>query len=964
VIFANTKQQPLDQHRKAVALLSAAIPDALDLDFSSIDYDNQKIKNTCYKAGFDHDLGKVLPSFQSYIQSKLKLQDEYETLGECEKYDIENEPTHNEMSYWLAGLKIEAESLKSKSKIDNEAYLYAVLWHHAKVIRKGKKSFSDIVREYLKKGANEASLKTLLKESGELELSKLKKITNPSEFTLDHVGEVFKHPMPEEPSIGSEDLFRKEQRKNVVNTLVRLCVVTADRYISSLSKEELQFFLDENKADEVAKGFLSSGNQSLAKDIEAYLKKHEGSERSKVQKEVAIGLSRLSHSVCSGAPGVGKTRIALQAYVLRQQKFQKKKLIEANKLVWICPRVTVCEGVVKELSENLPNARIALVTGKSQLVFHQQKSEDLNIEDQNQNIDVLVTTIDQLCHDLLVHRRFTELISFFNASLVFDEFHEFFDVPSFFPLFYELTTLKSLCQTQDITLLSGTPNPLFLNFLETFYRNPVACESFNPAKFNVSFSEEKFSKGMVPENVQNNSINIFNYAQTAQYNFLNYPQNQAIPFHGAYLEKDRSALFKDLMSSPNATNPAFPIIFSGPAAQASLNISRKNGVIELSTPENVLQRFGRVNRFGECSEANIKIIAEVERLKKGKNLSYKDAILQLSGNQFLAAHFYFYFQLKNYSLMPESFKDIAKIYDHFYRLLLGNTAVEEEHYQLSIAVVKMFIQKSELDIPELDDHIKSVKTKFDDPKNKTYLSTLWVKAFGKKLNKKQKDSLSSDLFILKRVIFELNNAAEKSLEKTIGDGNKFLKSYEPVKFIQGSKSKKKMVPKLRGSSVSCSALHLKIHYQNDNTVKVSSEGYLHEDNSKNVFSFDEQRLARDLDLLELYLDYLKSTDPKRLKNIKDKAKYGNYSKEDWLLFESNPENPFLMSFAYQSGKIEDISAKDLQYPGSFYVTAVLQDSREVPVGVMRFKEEGAFQELITNLNKQEQTKETEQQVCF
>ena len=65
-ILANSKGQSLTLHSLAVGILSKWIIKDLVGD--------EKLAAACYVAGCLHDLGKIDPSFQEWIQKKLKSQ--------------------------------------------------------------------------------------------------------------------------------------------------------------------------------------------------------------------------------------------------------------------------------------------------------------------------------------------------------------------------------------------------------------------------------------------------------------------------------------------------------------------------------------------------------------------------------------------------------------------------------------------------------------------------------------------------------------------------------------------------------------------------------------------------------------------------------------------------------------------------------------------------------------------------
>ncbi|WP_419536704.1 CRISPR-associated endonuclease Cas3'' [Endozoicomonas sp.] len=690
MLLANTKQQPLEVHSEAIAELAVCIrrhffnPEFLEHFGITPVY----LDETIYQSGLDHDIGKAAPTFQQYIQSKIKDNENYEPSGEDTRFDINQEPLHHEISYWLAGHKIDSGLLPKNIYL--EAYLYAIYWHHAKPDRDNDEQ--DIIRDYIR--CNEKAIRENLKQIGQ-ELPTLKLYSIPEHFA-DKTGKVFKVTAEFNHSFDSEtapELFGSIQKRNITNTIVRLCLVLADRAISALSADKLQSALKQKDYQVIIEEHHWS-SENLYPAVDAYINQSKTLDpiRHDLQSRAAEGLARFDHITCDGPPGVGKTRIALMASFLRQ-----KQSDVSSPLIWICPRVNVCESILNELQNCLPDTLIHLKTGTSSTYIC--NGETLQDSEQSK-ADITITTIDQMAKCLLSHPDLGEISHYLSASVVFDEFHELFEQPVFTPIFHELAMLKYLQGGRNITFISGTINPLMLQLFPKEFSVPVKCPSFNSSTYHVVASSCPFGEHGEPLiNIGDNALQITNYAKSAQISTLHQKKNAVIPYHSLYTERDRASLFEKLMTQCNAECTNHPVkVISGPAAQASLNISRRNGFIEIASPESTLQRVGRTNRFGEHDKASLMFFSDLEKIKNKKSLTkINNKIFIQQGTEYLAGAFHEYLTLNFKHQVSLTISELAKHYYRFHDLIIGNDIYLSplELFSFSSAIVEDLLSMPE-----------------------------------------------------------------------------------------------------------------------------------------------------------------------------------------------------------------------------------------------------------------------------
>lgn len=101
--YANTNQQPLDQHLFAVGYVAYLLCQQLT--------DNDTLAKAVFVTGCWHDMGKIDPAFQQWVMDKTKKKvcDEIPEEGQhidskTGKFSFEKHPRHNEISLLLYSL--------------------------------------------------------------------------------------------------------------------------------------------------------------------------------------------------------------------------------------------------------------------------------------------------------------------------------------------------------------------------------------------------------------------------------------------------------------------------------------------------------------------------------------------------------------------------------------------------------------------------------------------------------------------------------------------------------------------------------------------------------------------------------------------------------------------------------------------------------------------------------------------
>ena len=637
VVYANTQLQKLDQHLFAVGFVAQQL-------FLRFYPDKNAQAKAVFIAGFFHDLGKIDPSFQEWVikdKNKSFVPEDGQHI-DVAKFSFEKHPRHNEISLLLYQL-LDDKSLKFLNTDSKQSVKHAVYWHHAKPFRPkggfdtmgeiykkldkalGGKAWSELVVKAVELQGKVCEIERTYQKVSDSLLSK-SFLGEPDNDTLDYVVSI---PVPQYKEYDESDEqlneFKKCVKNNANNNEIRACLITADRWVSSMSAHELASSIKHKTLadfiDEKLESNQISFESSLVSQLDDCMKSFPDSERTTKQAEVARELAEKNRNIAvlAGAAGCGKTKIALEWAQLRN----------AQQIIWVCPRVQICQGLFAELSCSdepyLPNTTVELYTGEFKCTNNYQT---ITPDEEHFTGDIVITTIDQILSSVISHTKADRLLNYLNAHVVFDEFHEYINMPAFNLLFAELIASKEgLSKSGGALLVSATPHYFYLDSILGIDKDYdiVEMSAFNQTRYQFEFLQydENQTDNSSPlyKPQKSTTFVISNTAVTAQKSFIkNQHDENAILLHSKYKKSDKQKLFESVFEAfKRGGNGQFDLLRSGPIVQASLNISCDYMVSEITHAENCLQRLGRLDRFGlNESGVNQYTIVVPETFHEGK----------------------------------------------------------------------------------------------------------------------------------------------------------------------------------------------------------------------------------------------------------------------------------------------------------------------------------------------------------
>lgn len=548
-----------------------------------------------------HDIGKCANEYQLLFKNSKKdiLTDDGSEILSSKKI---NNP-HNVYSWaYLIG-RFKDMSLSKYSPITS-----SVLYHH--IVATNKKTHYDIISSLSKDELNVFDsffneMKTYIKDIFNIDI----KLSPDSD--IDGVRECYIENETLYGKINASQLNAKDILNDSKKTLLRACLILADRFISSGEYDEREMLA--NNVEYIEHLFNSMQMLNSIKDIDLAECGYD-MERLKIQQSIVDDIIlQNNHNVIGANAGFGKTLTGLLWF-----------LKEKKKLIWVLPRNVIADGtydsIIKELTK-MKQTDVKVVLYRSGEII---KSNYYVDEKSLENADILVTNIDSILNRVIKNNMSKYLVHLYSSNIIFDEYHELFCNKPLFSTFIRLIWTRIFYTNSKTLLLSATPLKMDCffsddtkNIIKYYNHNNIPIYN-GDMKMNITYQEL--------ENIEDLNITdkdtfvITNTIKQSQKVFKTNEIDNSMLIHTWFTENDRyqieSKIYNNHDKHSNVNDRT--LVMGTNIIGVGLDISAKNIYDFVITPENTIQRgCGRGGRFNE-SEYNNEINYKICVIKNSK----------------------------------------------------------------------------------------------------------------------------------------------------------------------------------------------------------------------------------------------------------------------------------------------------------------------------------------------------------
>jgi CRISPR-associated endonuclease/helicase Cas3 len=593
-----------------------------------------------------HDIGKLTTNFQEYLKGKRK--------------NTGLKFSHNEIGWAFLSKYLNDDFLGVKNR---EMMLNIVYWHHG--INPKNKMGNHTDSEILS-SLDEKSINNMLEYLEECKYVDMFQINPNPDFSDAHLS----------PKFYPDDKILNKERPML--NLLRSIVISADRNSSEFTDINM---IDDNLID----SFMNMSEQ-----IEIKNTKFDGSERFENQKQIVNSIEEGKTTIIKAPAGFGKTLLGVM------WGFKSNK-----KVIWVLPKnnmsVSVYNSILEEFSNLNTSTSVQLILSGE---IKETNDNSLGIYESN----IIVTNIDNFLSPNFKNNIMNISSLLFGADVIFDEYHDLISDAPYFSLFVEIMKARNIYTNSSTLLLSATPTNIHKmwehNLIPHSKTNilPNKDTHFSPVH-NKPYVVKIHNTKINPE-PNTNTLVIKNTLKSAQEEKRE--NDYKLLMHSSFTEEHKDYRYKILMNEygkKSDVNNEKPNIIGTHVLQASFDISFNHLIEDIISPESTLQRFGRVNRWGELEIATVDIVKDIG----GSNERGEIAIKNIMYNRNLS-DMWFDYLIKN--LKGKETLTLIDLYNMYNKYYNDNNETLYKHFESQLRESAKLLSKIH--------PIKTKKDKKDD----------------------------------------------------------------------------------------------------------------------------------------------------------------------------------------------------------------------------------------------------------
>lgn len=578
-LIAKSNDVELVQHSKNVSVVARYIAEK----YMGVGGDEQDILDLISISGLLHDIGKATDKFQVALKKNKKK-------------NIGTKFRHNEIGgaflykYLVFNDAYTSSRRVNYSDVSNthcRMIANIVYWHHGISNRMAGHKIGKVLES-----VSSAEINTIHNLCEELITSS--EFSSVIEFKVKNSGDTLNTPCYyfDENDTYAANIYNKQFG------LIRTSIVSADQIVSSLEANNNKLVISVDNVSEMIDGIIEEmlllSNKPVV-DIDNIVRTNSKFDvnRYKEQEEcVKNCINSSSNTVTINAPaGFGKTIVGILWGINN-----------GKKIIWVCPRNEVAYSVYESIIDDLNLLGIDLkvelfLTGECKLNNYCEDNTKIGFTS-----DIIITNIDNFLAPTFSSTVSDRLFTVNCVNVIFDEYHEFVSEDAYFAGFVNLISIRHNYTNSKSLLLSATPYEMYHLWGSISDKGEIipskyeSCKPIHDYKYKVVVTE-----GVeIPED--KNTLIAYNSIVEAQLMKYDTPNSELV--HSKFLKDKVREKMEELKGTygKNSNASKNKVWIGAHILQASLNVSFKNLVDVVMSPQSSLQKIGRCNRFGDYGD--------------------------------------------------------------------------------------------------------------------------------------------------------------------------------------------------------------------------------------------------------------------------------------------------------------------------------------------------------------------------